>query len=97
MENQSPFELGTLVTVISAHPLHLKWFGIVIDGERWSKKNQKLIPKIWSKKYNIPQFHIAFRETEPWYFIVLGPGFYQSNLNKIVFDCIVGTNLKKAF
>ena len=85
------FEPGDLVTVISAHPCHKIWYGIVVECH--FPRTYTDIPKHWEKKYSIRKHN--FQAKERWYYVVFGNGFViHENMQYTAF---IDTNLEKAY
>jgi hypothetical protein len=81
-----PFATGTLVTVINAHGLHGKWFGIVMD-----RRGPDINPALDWSEYS----HIHFLK-DSWYYLVFGPGFIHPYYDRWRKEVFIAGNLQQA-
>lgn len=87
-----PYDLGTVVTVISAHPDHGKWFGLIVDRQYITKTepNFKWYGRLMSRERWKPT------RWENWYYLVIGPHFDSASLNTtddMLFMSMSGNNI----
>lgn len=76
-----PIKLGSIVTTISAHPWHNKWFGIVVDRHYCfhnSNRPVPTLPLIWKNLYGFSENELIQVIRNRWYYAILGMGFTSS-------------------
>lgn len=80
-EEIHPIKLGSLATVISAHPAHNKWFGIVVDRcfvekpEQTTSTDEWKVIEDWEKRYNFTPKDFPIIGRSYWLYVGFGPSF----------------------